>query len=167
MNMSTTNKREALISNLDIDSSQMNGDLTPRSVKQVKLETSQDVHEHRSLLTDTNPNAEQDISPPSLAASVGNVDYAAVLNFMKAKIMDLEAKLSQMQGSAPGESTPFINGDRHFDSIMTGLAPGEQSVKRKPARPVLNRVSWVPFKNLYPNEDVYAIDILVVLRTTR
>jgi hypothetical protein len=151
---------------------------TSRSAKQAKLETSLDVHEARITQEDgdTRPNAETDNvnRRTSLAASGGDADVAAVLHFMKAKIIDLEAKLLQMQGQAAvsGEAAPasFLNGDgSQFDNAMAEefrqSVLEEPAVKRKPAIPMLNRVLWVPFKNAYPDEDPYAIDVLMVMRT--
>jgi hypothetical protein len=91
---------------------------------------------------------------------------------MKAKIIDLEAKLSQMQGqaTAAGESAPasFLNGDGNQFNNATGeefRQPALEEAKRKPAIPMLNRVQWVPFKNAYPDEIPYAIEVLMVLKT--
>jgi hypothetical protein len=150
---------------------------TSRSAKQAKLETSLDVHETRITQEDgdTRPNAEtENINRrASLAASGGDADVAAVLHFMKAKIIDLEAKLSQMQGQATvsGEAAPtsFLNGDgSQFDNAMAEefrqSALEEPAAKRKPAISMLNRVRWVPFKNVYPDEEPYAIDVLMVIR---
>jgi hypothetical protein len=147
---------------------------TSRSAKQAKLDTSVDVHETRIPQENeyTNLHAETDNinRRASLAASSGDADLATVLHFMKAKIVDLEAKLSHIQGqtTTSGESDPssFVNGDgNQFDNAMGAefhqLAPEE--AKRKPAIPMLNRVPWIPFKNAYPDEDPYAIDVLMVL----
>jgi hypothetical protein len=149
---------------------------TSRSAKQVKLDTSVDVHETRIPQEDedTNLHAKTDNinHRAGLTASSGDADLATVLHFMKAKIVDLEAKLSHIQGQATisGESDPssFVNGDgNQFDNVMGAefhqSAPEE--AKRKPAIPMLNRVPWIPFKNVYPDEDPYAIDVLLVLKT--
>ena len=133
----------------------------------MKLERSLDVHETRNLLVDPDANAEQDERRVSIAGRASEADNAAILNVLKAKILDLEAKLSQMPSGIPTEPTPFYDEDKgHFDQVMRELAPEASSAPRKSARPMLNRVSWVPFKNLYPDEDVFAIDVLMVLKST-
>jgi hypothetical protein len=147
-----------------------------RSAKHAKLDSSVDVHETRVAPEDEEANPQADLDNinrrASLAASNGDADLATVLHFMKAKIVDLEAKLSHMQGQAniPGEPPPasFVNGDgTQFDNAIGEefhqSAPEE--AKRKPAIPMLNRVPWVPFKNAYPDEDPYAIDVLMVRKT--
>jgi hypothetical protein len=148
-----------------------------RSTKQTKLETSLDVHETHNAQDDQNArlHTEAEIIKrrASLAAAGGDADNTALLHFLKAKIIDLEAKLSQMegQGDVSGETAhpSFINGDGGQFETATAEefhqpVPGEPTVKRKPAIPMLNRVPWVPFKNAYPDEDPYAIDVLLVMK---
>jgi len=144
-----------------------------------KQASSRDVHETRSTHVDPELNSYAEIENinrrASIAAAGADADVAATLYFMKAKILDLEAKLSQMQGQAlvsvESGSAPFANGDgTHFDNVTTGLhemALEEPEAKRKPAKPLLNRVPWVPFKNFYPEEDVFAVDVLMVQNLSR
>ena len=170
--MSTANKR-APPSFLDDESSPKAENSTSRSMKQAKFETSLDVHESRIILEDEDANLYSELDNINRRASLAASSNEATLNFMKAKIIDLEAKLSQMQGQAPvpGETAPapFLNGDEsHFDNGIPELhqsGPEVPPANRKPAKPMLNRVPWVPFKNFYPDEDPYAIDVLMVLKT--
>jgi hypothetical protein len=165
--MSASGKRASSLTVDDASSMPpMPGTPTSRPVKQVRLETSLDVHEAGPLLyTDKNGNTEQDKRCVGSATLAGDADYTAILNAMKAKITDLEAKLLQMQTPVPTDFAPFFNGDvEHPDNLMPELTKEEPSTQRKPAKPLLNRVSWVPFKNLYLDEDVYAVDVLMVLK---
>jgi len=106
----------------------------------------------------------------SLAAVDADADVAATLSFMKAKILDLESKLSQMQEQvfipAKSASAPLSKGNGSHSDKVTAKSPElaleKAEVKRKHAAPLLNRVSWVPFKNVYPDEAVFAIDVLMV-----
>jgi hypothetical protein len=171
--MSTANKRAPPFLDDDDDSSPKAENSTSRSIKHTKLETSLDVHESRIILEDEDTNLYSELDNINRRASLAASSNEATLNFMKAKIIDLEAKLSQMQGQAPvsGETAPapFLNGDEsHFDNGMPELHqldPEVPPANRKPAKPMLNRVPWVPFKNFYPDEDSYAIDVLMVLKT--
>ncbi len=175
--MSTSSKRTSP-STLGDDPTPNAENAASRSAKQAKLETSLDVHEARVCQEDEDVNlfAEVDNSNrrASLAASNSGSDVAAVVHFMKTKIIDLEAKISQMQGqtNVSGDSAPasFLNGDgSQIGNVMADEShqpvPEEPAAKRKPAIPLLNRVPWVPFKNSYPEEVPYAIDILIVMQT--
>lgn len=159
-----TNSKRASSPTLEDDSSPKTESPMPRPVKQVKLETSIDVHESRYLLADDNTASEQDRRRLSVALPPTDIDHAAILNVMNAKIIDLEAKISQLQAPVALDSAPLINGVGQFDNIITDLVPDEPPAKRKPAMPMLNRVAWLGFKNLYPDEAVYAIDVLVVIQ---
>lgn len=172
--MSSTSKRTSP-STLNDDSSPKAE--TSRSAKQAKLETSLDVHETRVVQEngDQKPCAEIDSTNrgASLAAPDPDADDATVLRFMKAKIIDLEAKLSMKgQATVPGEigTSSLLNGDgiRFDNGIAEDFCQSVEekpAAKRKPAIPMLNKVPWVPFKNVYPDEDPYAIDVLLVRDT--
>ncbi|KAI9683767.1 MAG: hypothetical protein M1822_005957 [Bathelium mastoideum] len=133
----------------------------PRAVKQTKLEQSLDVH--KTLDSSANPiaKAEQDKHRASITGLASDADNVALLNALTAKVIDLEAKLSQMHARVPPEPNTFDEDKGPLDHSLTELAPDASPAHRKPAKPMLNRVSWVSFKNLYLDEDVFAIDVLM------
>lgn len=158
--MATNNKRLPATTEED-DFNPNNDSPMSRPVKQIKLEKSLDIYESHKIPTDSNQLFE-DNRRPSLADVPGDAENAAVLTHLKAKIIDFEAKLSQMQNPAAGEHVPFLNGDTQFDIFVAPHPPKEPLAKREPARPMLNRIPWLNFKNFYPNEAVFAIDVLIV-----
>ncbi|KAI9709709.1 MAG: hypothetical protein M1820_003111 [Bogoriella megaspora] len=160
--MSTNGKRISDTILEDNDLSREPYTFPSRAVKQTRLEESLDVHELRDLSTDRNPNTGQTGHHASFAEPTVDADNVAVLDMLKAKIMDLEAKLSLVQAQVPPEPANFY-GEEHEppEFSMTASAPVDPLIKRKSARPVLNRVSWVGFKNLYLDEDIFAIDVLM------
>ena len=137
-----------------------------RAVKQVKLDRSLDVHEIRNLSTEPDANAERNKRRESGAGYTGDADNAAILDVLKAKVIDLEAKLLQMHARTLPEPTPAY--DEEIAPLNRAMIEPPQDIlltSRKAARPMLNRVSWVSFKNLYLDEGVFAIDVLMVPRS--
>lgn len=139
-----------------------------RPAKQARLDTSLDIHALGPLssTTDTNVGADQERYRANSITTVGDDVDNASLSVLKAKIKDLETKLLQKYASGSNDFSPFPNGDMdHIDEITEAITK-EPAVQRRPAKPLLNRVSWVAFKNLYLDEEVYAVDVLMVLNTS-
>lgn len=97
-----------------------------------------------------------------LASDGGSNDHMAELelNFMKAKMIEFEARLSQLHNAqTSSDDFKFANGADFEDMHLDGIPPPERvKAPRIPCKPEVNRIPWVPFKNLYLDEKVYAID---------
>lgn len=86
-------------------------------------------------------------------------DPSNLLIHLKGKIIDLEAKLALLHTQEPSASLAGLN---VLSTTETAELLPDENVKRKPAKPKLNRIGWLDFKNFYPEEDTFAIDVLMV-----
>jgi len=89
-------------------------------------------------------------------------DYSADLHAIRARFQELEAKMSQIR---PGQSDDLRPQDIQHDGFNAETETPLENPRsaRIPAVPKLHRIKWVPFKNLYLDEAIYAIDVLMGL----
>lgn len=131
-------------------------------VKQLRSGSTTNVHHvhhvDQSLHDDgVAPDVEQ---RPASGTSQDGLDYKAMVHHLLAKSVELDAKLAQLHTQSPLEMPN--GGYEHPFALPTSVVDEPQVVARKPALPILNRTVWIEFKNLYTQEDLYAIDVLMV-----